>query len=239
VQLAEQSELDYRSRLLIRDSVVALRNHWGEERVTSWLASCPGRQRIEAICREEFERPGFPSLRERLVTKTDPETIRQFLRELGAHVGRPLRVDVGGSASLILSGYLSRRTDDVDVVDDVPPELCAQHQLLADLRRRYGLGLAHFQSHYLPSRWMDHLHSQAPFGQLQVYLVDVYDVFLSKLFSAREKDRDDLRVVAPQLDKETLIRKLKDTAASLRADDRLRQQAEQNWYILYGAPLPS
>ncbi len=235
----ERGSLDYRSRLLIRDSVAALRRYWGEERLEAWLADCPVRAEIEAICRESFERPGFPSLGERLMDKTDPEDIRQFLRELGVQLDRPLRVDVGGSASLILAGHLSRKTDDVDVVDEVPAEVRSRHDLLARLRRRYGLSINAFQSHYLPSGWQQRLHSQAPLGKLQVHLVDVYDVFLSKLCSTREKDRDDLRVVAPQLDKETLIRKLKDTAGPLLTDAKLRQGAEQNWYILYGESLPT
>ena len=46
-------------------------------------------------------------------------------------------------------------------------------------------------------RWLDRVHSLAPFGRLQVYLVDRYDVFISKLFSIREKDRDDVRVLKP------------------------------------------
>jgi len=39
--------------------------------------------------------------------------------------------------------------------------------------------------------------SQEPFGQPHVYLVDACDVFLRKLSSARIKDRDDLRMLAP------------------------------------------
>jgi hypothetical protein len=235
----EQGTLDYRTRLLIRDSVVALRRYWGETRVEAWLANCPVRPAIEAICREEFERPGFPSLAGRLMDKTDPEDIKQFLREVGIRLARPLPVYVGGSAALILPGHLSRKTDDVDVVDEVPAEVRSQHQLLAQLRQRYGLSLTHFQSHYLPSGWAQRVHSQAPFGKLQVSLVDVYDVFLSKLCSARTKDLDDLRVVAPQLEKDTLARKLKETAQPLLAVPKGRQQAEQNWYILYGESLPS
>jgi hypothetical protein len=235
----EQGDLDYRTRLLIRDSVVALRQYWGDERLVAWLRDCPVRGEIEAICQEEFERPGFPSLEKRLVDKTDPEDIRQFLRELGLHVPRSIPVYIGGSAALILPGYLSKKTDDVDVVDEVPGELRSQHQLLAQLHQRYGLSLTHFQSHYLPSGWLQRVHSQAPFGNLQGYLVDVYDVVLSKLFSGRPKDRDDLRVVLPQLNKETLIRKLKETTQSMLASDHMRQLAEQNWYILYGESLPS
>jgi hypothetical protein len=170
---------------------------------------------------------------------TRPETIRQFLRELGQHVHRSLRLEIGGSVALILPGYLSRRTNDVDIVDEVPAELRSQHQVLHDLAARYGLEIAHFQRHYLPMGWETRLHSQGFFGALSVYLLDVYDVYLSKLFSARTKDLDDLRQLAPQLDKETLIRKLKETTQSMLAAPGLRQKAEKNWYIVYGESLPS
>jgi hypothetical protein len=87
--------------------------------------------------------------------------------------------------------------------------------------------------------WEQRVHSEPPYGPIQVYLLDVYDIFLSKLFSARTKDRDDLRLLAPQIDKETLTRKLKETTGSMLAAPGLRERAEKNWYILYGESLPS
>ena len=129
--------------------------------------------------------------------KTDPETIRQLLRELGTLASRPTRIDVGGSGALILLGNLSRSTDDIDIVDEVPPELRAQHDAMEQLASRYGLRLAHFQSHYLPAGWIDRVRSLGRFGNLEVFLVDPLDIFVGKLFSAREEDRDDLRALAP------------------------------------------
>lgn len=230
--------LDYRTRLLIRDGVEALRKYWGEDHFEKWLARCPTHDRIVSICQQQFERPGFPSLMRRLMKKTEPEQIRQYLRDLGTRVRRPLRIDVGGSVALIMPGYLSRATDDIDVVDEVPGELRAEHALLHELEGRYGLGLAHFQRHFLPMGWEQRLHYLDTFGQLQVYLVDAADVFLSKLFSIRSKDLDDLRMTAPQLEKESLAQRLKQSCLSLLAAPDLRQQAEQNWYVVYGEPLP-
>jgi hypothetical protein len=77
------------------------------------------------------------------------------------------------------------------------------------------------------------------FGGLTVYLVDVYDVFLSKVFSARTKDKDDLRLLAPQLDKETIICRLRETTTDMLAAPGLREKAEKNWNFLYGEPLPT
>jgi len=233
-------DLDYRSRVLIRDSVKALRHHWGDERVETWLRRSPVGEEIKTICRGPWDDDrGFSSLMRRVMDVTRPETIQEYFRELSRHIRRPLRLAVGGSAALILPGYLSRPTEDIDVVDEVPAEIRSQHALLDQLKDRYGLEIAHFQQHYLPMRWQDRLHYLDTFGELTVYLVDVYDVFLSKLFSIREKDIDDLRALTRHLDKDTLIRRLHDTTGSMLVAESLRPRAEQNWYILYGEALPT
>jgi len=235
---SHQPDLDYRTRLLIRDSIEALRSYWGEENLQSWLSGCPEADRLKGICGEAFDEVGFPSIRRRLMEKTDPDEIREFFEDLGRRLPRPVRIYVGGSVALILPGYLVRYTDDIDVVGEVPKEIRDDHALVRSLQDSYGLHLGHVQPHYFPKGWQDRAHSQAAFGRLQVFLLDPYDVFLSKLFSARTKDRDDLRAVKPQLDKETLTRRLRETAGALRADESLRPKAERNWYILYGEPLP-
>jgi Nucleotidyltransferase of unknown function (DUF6036) len=236
---AGAEEMDFRTRLLIRDSVVALRNYWGQERLDAWLRGCPTRERIESILRDDLGQPGFPSLLRRVMEITRPEQVREFFRELGMHVHRPLSLYIGGSIALIIPGYLSRPTEDIDVVDEVPAELRSQRELLKQLEERFALQLTHFQSHYLPMGWQQRVHSLESFGQLQVYLVDVYDVFLSKLFSIRTKDRDDLRRLKPRLDKENLVRRLQETTGSMLATPPLRQRAADNWYILYGEALPT
>lgn len=235
-----RQDLDFRSRLLIRDSLDALERHWGYARLQDWLEGNPVRQELYTI-REDAElgEPGFPSLKRRIMDKTDPETIRQFLRELADGIRKPLLITVGGSAALILPDLLARVTDDVDVVDEVPQELRTQYAVLDDLQQRFGLHIAPFQSHYLPSGWAQRVQSQAPFGKLQVHLVDPYDVLLSKLFSKRKKDLDDIRVVIPLLSKETLARRLIDSCQRLLGENDLRLQAEHNWYILFGEPLPT
>jgi hypothetical protein len=229
---------DFRTRLLIRDGTLALENYWGRQRLDDWLAHSPARRGIEAIRQEDLGAAGFPFLKEALVERTEPDTIRQFLRELAGHVHHPVRLPIGGSAALILAGYLSRATQDIDIVDEVPAEVRAQHALLDSLARRYRLRLAHFQSHYLPTGWETRLHTLEPLGNLHPATVDVDDVFLGKLFSKREKDRDDLRLLLPALQRDTLVRRFP-TCAGLLGEPGLRQNAEHNWYILTGQPLPA
>src|SRR5262249_5993677 len=151
-----RQDLDYRSRLLIRDSVKALRHHWGDERVEKWLNASPLGEQIATICRGPWECDrGFSSLMERVVDVLTPETIQEYFRKLSQHVRLPLRIAVGGSVALIVPGLLSRPTEDIDVVDEVPKELREQHTVLAELKKHYGLELAHFQQHYLPMRWQE------------------------------------------------------------------------------------
>jgi hypothetical protein len=232
-------DLDYRTRLLIRDSVDALRSFWGEPRVRAWLESSPAREEIEAICAEEFDKVGFPSLGRRLVEPTEPRLIEDFLHDLGRRLRRPVRIDVGGSAVLILGGLLRRTTDDVDVVDEVPADIRNEYKLLAELEEVYGLKLAHFQSHYLAMRWERRTHTIGPFDNLRVALLDPHDVFVSKLFSIRSKDLADLRVLFPLLSKETLEQRLRDDCQSMLAAPELRKRAEDNWFLLTRETLPT
>jgi hypothetical protein len=227
-------DLDYRTRLLIRDSVDALRSYWGPSRLDAWLANCPVRAQIEIIAVEPFERPGFPSLGKRLVEKTDPEDIRAYLRAIGTQLHHGAKIYIGGSAALMLTDFLTRHTEDIDVVDEVPEEIRNAHRLLDQLEKTYALHIAHFQSHYLPPGWEARSHSLEPFGRLQVLLIDVYDVILSKLFSARDKDLADLRVLVPKVDRDTLVQRLKDTTQRWQQEPHLKERAQRNWYILFG-----
>jgi hypothetical protein len=235
---AGREGLDYRTRLLIHDGVQALEKYWGKNALGAWLAGCPFQEKIDAIRQEQFERPGFPSLEKRLMNPTQPDDIHEYFRTLAAKLHTNARFVVG-SVALIVEGYLQRGTEDIDVVDEVPVDIRTQYALLDELERRYGLKLAHFASHYLPDGWEQRTHTLGMFGGMEVRIVDAYDVFLSKLFSAREKDLDDLRELKPQLEKETLEDRLRTGTAGLRADEKLRRHAEENWYILYGESFPS
>jgi len=50
-----RGDLDYRSRLLIHDSLDALQLHWGQERLQRWLRQCPHRKQIKAIWTAHYE----------------------------------------------------------------------------------------------------------------------------------------------------------------------------------------
>lgn len=118
---------DFRTQLLIRDSLDALETYWGHDRLEQWLSHSPRQDELRRLRHSDLGAAGFPTLARRLMDATRPETILQFFRDLGTSVDRPARLNVGGSTSLILAELLSRHTDDIDVVDEVP----------ADIRTRY------------------------------------------------------------------------------------------------------
>src|SRR4051794_36450777 len=120
---AMHQDLDARTRVLIRDSLEALRGHWGDERFARWLASSRSSQQLRGIRETEHAPVGFTTLSRGLMDATKRDTIEQFLRELGTSLRQPQRIYVGGSGALILLGHLSRHTDDIDVVDEVPQSL--------------------------------------------------------------------------------------------------------------------
>jgi hypothetical protein len=235
--LSESANLDFRTRVLIRDSLGALETHWGHETFAVWMRGTPGREMFEQIVRQDLGPPGFASLEKRVVEPTRPEIVLQLLRELGLRVQKPTRIEIGGSIALILSGHLSRMTEDIDVVDEIPPELRSQHELLDETAARYHLRLTHFQSHFLPAGWEARLRSLGRFGQLDVFLIDPCDIFVSKLFSARAKDLDDLRILSSQVEKGAASERVHHSAKAMLAEADLAENARRNWYVLYGESL--
>lgn len=236
--IAGQGQLDFRTRLLVRDALWSLRRRWGSDRLNRWLSLQPRPDALRQLLEADLGPAGFPTLDERLMEKTSRETVLQFLRELGSQLTRPTHITIGGSIALILADMLSRHTEDIDLVDEVPADLRSEHELLASLAHRYGLRLTHFQSHYLPAGWENRTRSLGFFGHLHASAIDPYDLFIGKLFSAREKDRDDLRALWPGMDRSRLLDLLRTSATVFLTEPQLRQNAERNWYILTGEQLP-
>jgi len=179
----------------------------------------------------------FPSLKERLMPHLSPITVRQFLRELGSAIASPTTITMGGAASLVLRGLLSRATEDVDIVDEVPVEIRDERVVLQNLSARYGLHITHFQSHYLPKGWESRTIDFGTFGKIHVRLVDALDIIGGKVFSARPKDLDDFRLLSLNLNKEELRQRVHQGASCLISSDQNRRQAIKNWYIVYGDDL--
>jgi hypothetical protein len=233
-----QFDLDFRTRLLIRDVLHALAQKGNQDRLAEWIRKSANPELLAEIWSEPLGEIGFPSLQGRLMETTKPEIVLQFLRELGMRSDQSARIELGGATALILANVLTRRTEDIDVVDEIPAALRSQHELLNELYARYGIRFTHFQSHFLPTGWKDRLHSLGVFGKLSVYRVDVCDIFVGKLFSKRAKDRDDLRALAAHLPLSDVESRLKNFGGKLLSEPPLAANAVENWYILFGSQIP-
>jgi hypothetical protein len=235
--------LDWRTLQLVKEGWEALEESIEPQLLNDYLVDRTSIQIAEAI-RDRIDDDWnshcdvkFPSLRERLMPHLSPTTIRQFLRELGTAIAHPTTITMGGAASLVLRGLLSRATEDVDVVDEVPAEIRDERETLQALSDRYGLRMAHFQSHYLPQGWESRTIDFGTFGKIQVRLVDALDIIAGKVFSARPKDLDDFRLLSLNLNKEELRQRVLQGSTSLTSSDQNRRQAITNWYIVYGDDL--
>ena len=237
-QLADNHPIDERTKILIRDSTDALKEFLGKDRMENWISSNKHAQKLRDIRSEAQGKAGFPFLKDRLMKRTDPETVMQFLRELGVRSHSKSRLEIGGSIALMLRGLLSRATEDIDIVDEVPSAIRNQRELIDELQSRYGLALTHFQSHYLPTGWKSRAVDFGTFGSLSVYLAATEDIFIGKLFSPRVKDLDDLRMLLQHVDKAKLAEHYKLFGQELAKDEKLRTLAGKNWYILFGEELP-
>lgn len=235
--LQRQPHPDYRTRLLVRDAATAIRSFWGTRKFQRWLAASPARERIRALLDESFPEVGFPHIRRRLVDTIGEVQIKQIFSLLGERIHGRVEVYVAGSIPTLIEGLTARPTEDIDLVDEVPEMIRKQRALLRRIETEYGLRLGHVQSHYLPSGWEKRRHFLGDFGGLRVYLVDAYDIFVSKLSSKKKKHQDDLRVLASKLDKETARRRLFDAGRAFLDDHQQRPQIETNWQFIYQEPL--
>jgi hypothetical protein len=235
--LRRTPEPDFRTRLLVRDAVRALRSFWGRRRFARWLAESPAAERIRAILREDLGEPGFPHLRRRLVASINLRQIQRLFDLLGRKIHDRIDVHIAGSIPTLLEGLTARPTEDIDFVDEVPEPIRQQRAILDRIEAEFGLILGHVQSRYLPARWEQRRHWLGEFGGLRVWLVDVYDVFVSKLSSRQEKHQQDLRVLADKLDKQTAKRRLFEDGQAFLADPHERRRIEENWHFVYQEPL--
>ncbi len=235
--LQRHPQPDYRTRLLLRDAAEAIRSFWGVAKFRRWLAASPARQRLRAILNERFPETGFPSIRRRLVDSIGANQVKQIFTLLGRNIHDRVEVYVAGSVPTLIEGLTARPTEDIDIVDELPAAIRKQRALLRKIENDYGLRLGHVQSHYLPLGWQKRRRFLGDFGGLRVYLVDAYDIFVSKLSSKQKKHQDDLRVLAAKLDQETARRRLFDSGRAFLDDPHQRPQIDANWQFIYQEPL--
>jgi hypothetical protein len=225
---------DFRTKLLVRDAARALNAFWGLEKFQHWLYHSDSRSNIEAILREKLGKTGFHNIRRRLVAGIDKSQIAQIFRLLGKQIHERLEVTIAGSIPTVIGGLTARPTDDIDFVDEVPRPIREQHELVREIKNKFGLILGHVQSHYLPRQWHTRRHFLGDFGGIRVYTVDPYDIFVGKLSSKQKKHQEDLRVLATHLDKDTIRERLLTDGQAFLDDPHDRPQIDANWEFIFG-----
>ncbi|MGP0062193.1 MAG: DUF6036 family nucleotidyltransferase [Isosphaeraceae bacterium] len=235
--LQRDSSPDFRTRLLVRDAAVAMRSYWGARKFSQWLEASPVGDRIRAILEEDLGETGFPAIRRRLVDSIDSTRLRRIFDLLGRGIHGRLEVHIAGSIPTLIKGLTVRPTGDIDFVDEVPAEIRSQRAVLRKIETEFGLKLGHVQSHYLPAHWQNRRQWLGNFGGLCVYVVDEYDIFVSKLSSKKQKHQSDLGVLALELDKETARHRLLNDGKAFLDDPKLRPQILENWRFIFQDPL--
>lgn len=235
--LARCDRPDFRTRLLVRDSAVALRSYWGARRFSQWLEASPAGPRVREIIDEDLGEPGFSTIGRRLVDGIDSKQLGQIFELLGRGIHGKVEIHIAGSIPTLIKGLTARPTDDIDLVDEVPEAIRRQQDVLRQIEDEFGLKLGHVQSHYLPPHWRDRRQWFGDFGGLRVYSLDEYDIFVSKLSSRQKKHQLDVRVLALKLDKEKARHRLLTDGRVFLDDPKLRPQIEENWRFIFQEPL--
>ncbi len=235
--LRRHPQPDFRTRLLVRDSMRALKVFWGPQQFSRWLQKNDVRHRLQTILQEPLGKTGFHAIRRRLVATLRRDDLEQVFQLLGEKVRGVVEINVAGSTPTLLKGLTVRPTDDIDLVDEVPWEIRGQHAILDRIKTKYGLTIGHVQSHYLPVKWRERRHFLGDFGGIRVYLVDEYDVFVSKLSSKQEKHKDDLRVLARKLDEDRIKRLLLTDGRQFLENPHDKTVIEANWRFIFREPL--
>jgi len=228
---------DFRSRLLVRDATKAMRSFWGTKKFDLWLDASSVGESIREILSEDLGETGFPFIRRRLVASIDAVKIKRIFDLLGRNIHDRIEVNIAGSIPTLIKGMTARPTADIDFVNEVPLEIRKQRGVIKKIEGEYGLKLTHVQSHDLPTNWEQRRHYLGDYGGLRVYLVDEYDIFVSKLSSMREKHKQDIRVLADILDKQTAQRRLLTDGKVFLDEPKLRRRIEENWRFIYQEPL--
>lgn len=124
-----------------------------------------------------------------------PQTLNEFLTRLGESYSKPANLYLLGGSALLLLGNL-RQTLDIDYTTDLnPPQQQVLETIMNELAVHYRLDvdavpIAEFVP--LPPGAEARRHFIGRFGQVDVYVYDLYTIALSKIARGFETDMDDV-----------------------------------------------
>lgn len=155
---------------------------------------------------------------EHWATRPIGEPWLSFLREIDRALKTPVTLHCIGGFALNVLIDMPRPTGDIDFVEMLPPN--DGNQLLdiggegSSIAEKYSLYLQHVTIVDSPCDYADRLIDATPIGlvHLQLYVLDPYDLILTKAQRNSPTDLDDARLVVEQLqlDKARLWNRFKD-----------------------------
>ena len=141
----------------------------------------------------------------------DGSDLLDALARLGARAPAGAEVVLAGGAALLLGGWVSRGTNDGDVIASAP-KLSTMRAAIAEVAEELDLSEAWLNdgavawADALPRDYAARLHLVGTFGNLTVRRLDRRDLVVRKVLAQRDQDREDLRALAPTADEIAFVR---------------------------------
>ena len=128
-----------------------------------------------------------------------------FLEELDNLLDEPFEFHCIGGFAVVVQYGLPRGTNDLDYFTLVPANRIAELEELAgegsDLARKHKVHVHHAAVATLPENYEERMKEIFPghFKKIRLFVLDPYDLILSKLSRNIERDRDDVKHVSRTL----------------------------------------
>lgn len=125
-----------------------------------------------------------------------------FLEELDSLLSEPIQVHCIGGFAIVAAYGLRRGTNDLDYFSLVPADRIRDLQEIAGegspLARKHKIHVHHAGIATLPESYEERMRELLPgrFKRIRLFVLDPYDLVLSKLSRNEERDRDDVKHLA-------------------------------------------
>lgn len=126
------------------------------------------------------------------------QRLHEYLEEIDGTLERPIELTIIGGAALILEYHHIRVTYDIDVLNTPDARMLSsfidQHRTLHD---KYNIPIHVIDSSFFPvtDDFLENRieYAKGTFKHLRIFILDLYDLVLSKLDRCSSKDRDDIQ----------------------------------------------
>jgi len=167
---------------------------------------------------------------------------KEFLDELDSQLQEPIELHCIGGFAVVAAYGLPRSTNDLDYFSLEPCNLVAELEQLAGegsaLARKYKVHVDHAAIASVPENYAERMTELFPgqFKKIRLFVLDPYDIVLSKLCRNVERDREDVQYLAEaqHLDSNILRERYeKELKPALIGPPRWHDQTLEFWIEAY------